>query len=400
MPCRSALSEHILFEEGRRLAYLAGRLCCGTTASVIQAVVGVVFGNLNMLRAYGILLLATTTVMLGCAAGPARPARSADTKDVENRRSKIEALVESGREKLKRSEIDAAEADAREAMRLAIDRGHDALAARAHMLLGHIATAKHELAAAREHYSAAVSIRRRELGERDVATADAYSELGLAWIRLQDPAAAKLAFERALAIRLEVSGEDDVETAEAYANLAMALEGLDDFDAALAANERALKVRLEHFGPESEVSARTQGNMALVFVRQGRNAQALEMFQHVLKIQRKTGDKKNERRTLMNIGSVYSQMGNRKKAIAWYQQALDLKLDAAPDSSPDVASAYFNIGLARFELKDWQGATGDLLIALEIAQKCYGPKHGEVWKVRQVLRDICVAGHKPACLGK
>jgi tetratricopeptide (TPR) repeat protein len=51
---------------------------------------------------------------------------------------------------------------------------------------------------------------------------------------------------------------------------------------------------------------------------------AIAKYKEVLKLYREAGDRSGEATTLNNIGSVYSELGQKQKALEYYSQSLPL----------------------------------------------------------------------------
>lgn len=68
----------------------------------------------------------------------------------------------------------------------------------------------------------------------------------------------------------------------------------------------------------------TLSNIGSVYSELGQQKKALEYFNQSLSIFRGVGDKKREATTLNNIGTVYSDLGEKQKALEYYNQSLPL----------------------------------------------------------------------------
>jgi len=71
--------------------------------------------------------------------------------------------------------------------------------------------------------------------------------------------------------------------------------------------------------------ATTLNNIAGVYSALGDKRQALAYYEQALPLQKQVGDKAGEATTLNNIGSVYSALGKKAQALEYYQQALPLQ---------------------------------------------------------------------------
>jgi len=68
--------------------------------------------------------------------------------------------------------------------------------------------------------------------------------------------------------------------------------------------------------------AATLGNIGSVYSDLGEKQKALDYYHQALPIVRAVGDRGDEARTLHSIGSVYSDLGEKQKALDYYHQAL------------------------------------------------------------------------------
>ena len=70
--------------------------------------------------------------------------------------------------------------------------------------------------------------------------------------------------------------------------------------------------------------ATTLTNIGSVYAALGEKQKALDYYEQALPLYRQVGDKGGEATTLNNIGVVYDALGEKQKALAYYEQALPL----------------------------------------------------------------------------
>ena len=70
--------------------------------------------------------------------------------------------------------------------------------------------------------------------------------------------------------------------------------------------------------------ATTLNNIGLVYDRMGQRDKALEYYNKALPISEEVGDRGGLATTLNNIGLVYNKMGQRDKALEYYNKALPI----------------------------------------------------------------------------
>ena len=71
--------------------------------------------------------------------------------------------------------------------------------------------------------------------------------------------------------------------------------------------------------------AATLNNLGAIYSDLGEKQKALEFYNQALPLKRAVGDKSGEANTLINLGAVYSVLGEKQKALEFYNQALPLK---------------------------------------------------------------------------
>ncbi len=81
---------------------------------------------------------------------------------------------------------------------------------------------------------------------------------------------------------------------------------------------------------------------------------------------------------LNNLGLTWSDLGDAKKAIGFYEQALQIVRAVFGDQHPNVARSYNNLGLAWSALGDAKKAIGFYEQALQIVRAVFGDQHPNV----------------------
>ncbi len=119
--------------------------------------------------------------------------------------------------------------------------------------------------------------------------------------------------------------------------------------------------KISNIPPYSEASLRDfageatpLNNIGLVYNDLGEKQKALEYFNQALPLFRAMGDRAKEATTLNNIGLVYYDLGENQTALDYYKQALDLRQKAG--DRPGEANSLQNIGNTYSELGKLQKA--------------------------------------------
>ncbi|HYV45630.1 MAG TPA: tetratricopeptide repeat protein, partial [Myxococcaceae bacterium] len=151
--------------------------------------------------------------------------------------------------------------------------------------------------------------------------------------------------------------------------------------------------------------ATTLNNMGGVYDALGEKRKALEYYEQALPLERRVGDVSGEATTLNNMGLVYDALGEKKKALEYYEQAVE-KLRKVQDrwtlavGLDNLGASLVSVGrplegVARlreaaalyFTRPDEQKAMWSLFLAFDFA--C---KRGLLPAGREVLADLRTAG--------
>jgi len=95
---------------------------------------------------------------------------------------------------------------------------------------------------------------------------------------------------------------------------------------------------------DSRKEAVTLSNIGYIYSALGEKQKALDYYNQSLPLSRATGDKAGEATTLNNIGRVYSDLGEKQKALDYYNQSLPLSR-ATGDKTQEATT--LNIAVAK-----------------------------------------------------
>ena len=98
----------------------------------------------------------------------------------------------------------------------------------------------------------------------------------------------------------------------------------------------------------------------------GQYERAIAFFQQSLDIKKDIGDIQGESNSLIGLGNAYNSLGQYERAIAFFQQSLDIKKDIGDIRGE--ANAWFNLGLSLEKVDREQDALGAYRNARELYQ--------------------------------
>jgi tetratricopeptide (TPR) repeat protein len=134
----------------------------------------------------------------------------------------------------------------------------------------------------------------------------------------------------------------------------------------------------------------------LICDRIGESKKAIEYFEKALEIGIELYGEKHPfvATTLSNLGSAWHALGDFKKAISYFEKALEIDREIYGERHPDVATTLSNLGSAWNALGEYKKAVEYFEKALEIGIELYGEKHpsvgirfGKIGKVWYSLGD-------------
>jgi Tetratricopeptide repeat len=134
---------------------------------------------------------------------------------------------------------------------------------------------------------------------------------------------------------------------------------------------------------EAEKNLQAIHDMATEHLEQGEYAEALEVFEEILRGQlaRYGEDHYRVGTALHNIGIVYMRRGDYARALEVYKEAVRVRKMALDPFHPDVAVSLAQLGVAYMESGKHRKAIGAFREALKIRRKSLGNEHPKVAKI-------------------
>ena len=143
------------------------------------------------------------------------------------------------------------------------------------------------------------------------------------------------------------------------------------------------------FGEEHSEVAGTLNNLGNAWCGLGENRKAIGFYEQALAIKRKVfGEEDLEvASTLNNLGNAWDELGEKRKAIKLFKQALAIYRKTYGEEHPDIARIFNNLGIAWFALGEERTANRLLASALRIAKNhpSMGDKHPTTQSIERTI---------------
>jgi tetratricopeptide (TPR) repeat protein len=134
---------------------------------------------------------------------------------------------------------------------------------------------------------------------------------------------------------------------------------------------------------EAEKNLQAIHEMASEHLRQGEYAEALEVFEEILRGQLARFGENHYRvgTALHNIGIVHMRRGDYTRALSVYKEAVRVRKIALDPFHPDIGASLAQLGVAYMEKDKHRKAIGAFREALKIRRTCLGNDHPKVAKI-------------------
>ena len=223
-------------------------------------------------------------------------------------------------------------------------------------------------------------IRRRLLGEDNVATAITYNSLAGNLTHQGNYRAAQPLYEKALAIGRRVRAEDDPETAHCYNDLAANYTLQGQYTAAQPLAEKSLEIARRILSDNHPHTATCMNNLANILHHQGKFAKAQLMNEQTLAIRRAVLTD-NHPDTAMSYNNLATNLMSQKKykpAQPLFEKALEIRRRLLTENHPDTAQSYDNLATNLKLQEQYAAAQPYYEKSLDIYRRLLGDEHPDV----------------------
>jgi CHAT domain-containing protein/Tfp pilus assembly protein PilF len=224
--------------------------------------------------------------------------------------------------------------------------------------LGNICLDLGDLAAARQHYEAALAIFRAKLPKDDPRIANSLYNLGIVLQNVGDLPGARKYYEQSVAMYRATLPKDDPRIAVSLNNLGIVLKALGDLAGARQRYEEALAIYRATLRKNDPRIANSLMNLGNVLQILGDLAGARQHHEAALAMYRATLPKDGPRiaGSLNSLGSVLWELGDLAGARQHFEEALAISRATLPRDDPRIAQSLYNLGIVLQSLRELTGA--------------------------------------------
>ncbi|HIG74523.1 MAG TPA: serine/threonine protein kinase [Bacteroidetes bacterium] len=258
----------------------------------------------------------------------------------------------------------------------------------------HLGTTYYELGLLDEavaQYRAALALAERTDGPRSLETARLQSYLATAYRELAAYDTADSLYSLALQTHRQRAGEQDLQTAAVLAEIGTLRYYTGDAEGSAEAHERVLAIEEALLPPGDPELVLTIGNLAVARTAQGREAEALALFERQVGLLRAMDQPVTLANALANLGSSYFSGGREEDAARVQREAVRLFREVLGDEHPSTAFGLSNYGSTLTALGRAADAEPLLREAVAIYRSASGERHPNVGfpllNLAKALRD-------------
>jgi CHAT domain-containing protein/tetratricopeptide (TPR) repeat protein len=227
---------------------------------------------------------------------------------------------------------------------------------------------------------AALSMRRKLLGDEHPDVAQSLNNLAFLLMHQGDYAGAEPLFREALAMWRELLGDEHPDAALSLGNLASVLWAQGDYAGAEPLYREALTLRRKLLGDEHPDVALSISNLASVLWARGNHAGAEPLLREALAMRRRLlGDEHpNVAESLNNLAGFLVARGDYAGAEPLFRRALAMWRKLLGNEHPHVAQSLNNLAYLLYAQGDYAGAEPLFREALTMRRELLGNEHPDV----------------------
>jgi len=207
-----------------------------------------------------------------------------------------------------------------------------------------------------------------------------------------------LFLNKGLQIRELLLGAEHPDTVMSLNNLADLFHRQGKYAEAENLYQRALTIRENVLGVEHPDTAKSLCNLAILYYFQGMYAEAEPLHLRALAIQEKVlgSEHLDTARSLNNLANVYLHQDKYAEAENLYQRALTIRENVLGAEHPDTASSLNNLAIWHKDQGNYAEAEPLYLRALAIQEKVLGVEHPDTARSLYNLANLCFSQCKYA----
>ncbi len=295
----------------------------------------------------------------------------------------------------RRSDFELAERRSRELLELNRHRGGEggAEAAQTQQFLAQVLLDAGQYEAAAQEVEAALELSVRIHGEQSLPVALVLQTQGALLQNWKaDYAGAEEVARREIAIRRAVQGEAALDLAYPLNNLAVCVMQQGRNEEAIPIFEETIAIQRRWMGDSHPDIAESLENLGGVYYRLGQHKRTLDLLDEVIAMRRSAlgEDSAAVARTLVNMAAVLRQAGEKEKAEAILRDAVGRMERAYGPEHSDVASTHRSLGWVLGDLGRLDEAEAELRTALAIAERAFPADSPSLGGYQQALGNVLV----------
>jgi two-component system NarL family sensor kinase len=273
----------------------------------------------------------------------------------------LQHLLNSGKDKVQKGQLDSAEILLSQASKEAKQQNNQLMFAEAEISIGRMHADKGENVVALEHYHDAITAAENIQNKKLIA--HVYKNIGALYISWKKFDEALANYDKAEALAREIKEQELV--ADCQNNKGTVYEQQKKYSEAITAYKNALDLYTAK-NITGKISM-ALSNVAIVYKYQKNYNKSLEYNKKALALSEKSGDKWMQAATYNNIGSLYTEMGQYDKCIENCKKSLSIANSI--NAIEIVESAYDSMSEASARAGDYKNAYGYRMLFSDVNSK-------------------------------